>query len=372
VTAPAPAGHPRVALVSVGLGRVQRGFERTFSDVFDAVRGAVDVTVFKSGGRRTTDEKVPRFLKPVTFVARILPLGRFGGDMEYHRDCIAFGIVLLPYLLLGKFDIVHTIDPPMAKVLGVLKRVFRLRAIHLYTEGCAMPPEYYPRADHVHQVGDAARQDAVAHGIPESDMTLVPIGVRPASYTTTAGRDELRRKHGVPDDTFVILAVSAVNRHHKRIDHLIDEVNGLDGDVLLWIDGNPEDPTLVEHARAKLGDRCRIAHGPSHEIPELYRLADVMVQTSVIEAFGIAIVEALCSGVFVLTHDARHFQWLVREPECMLDMTAPGALTARLRELMTHRERLTAGAAERARRARERYDWSHLGPRYVAMYRGLV
>ncbi len=39
---------PKVAMVSVGLGRVQRGFERLFSDLFELVKNDVDITLYKS------------------------------------------------------------------------------------------------------------------------------------------------------------------------------------------------------------------------------------------------------------------------------------------------------------------------------------
>jgi glycosyltransferase involved in cell wall biosynthesis len=360
------AAAPRVALVSVGIGRVQRGFERLVSDLFALVRGEVDVTLFKSGGERTPREKVPPFLRPTTGVARRLPLGGMAGRAEYNRDCLAFGLTLLPALVTGRFDIVHCIDPPLAAVLARLLRAARLSPRLLFTEACEMPPAYYPRVDHVHHIGKSSYDAAIAAGVPASFMTLVPCGVRVDRFTAEADRQALRQKHGVAPDTFVVLAVSAVKRTHKRVEHLIEEVARVPGDVLLWIDGNPEDPTLPELARERLGPRCRITHVPSSDVPELYRVADVLAHAALSESFGIAIVEALYSGTPVLVHDAPHFEWLVGGRDGLVDMASPGRLAAGLREL---RSRPPASRTAVAEQARQRFDWQALRPDYLDLYR---
>jgi len=360
---------PRIALVSIGIGRVQRGFERMFTDLFSVLKDDFDVTLFKSGGLRSSREKVPPLLRPATAIARALPLGGHAGGAKYKGDCLAFGLTLLPELLRNRFDIIHCVDPPLAKVLQHLQRACRLRARLLFTEGCRMPPQYYPRVAHVHHVGLVAFQEAVAMGIPESHMTMIPIGVHTERFAKTVGRQELRRKHGISDSTFVILVVSNIERVFKRVDYIIEEVSRLKGDILLWIDGHLDDPTLPELARQNLGPRCRITYVPSSDVPELYHLADVMVHANLDEAFGIAVAEALCSGVMVLTHNSPHFEWLVQDHDCLVDMRAPGNLAARLRELSARREDFSSRAQARAETARQRLDWRWLAPAYVEMYR---
>lgn len=360
---------PKIALVSVGLGRVRRGFERYFTELFGVLRDELDVVLYKSGGTRSPREEVPPLLRPMTAIARALPLGRLGGGAEYNRDCLAFGLSLLPQLLRNRFDVIHCIDPPMAVVLQHFKRAGGLRSRLLFTDGCVMPPRFYPRVDHVHHVAEVPFRDAVAMGIPESHMTLVPCGVHTQRFGAAAGRAELRKKYGISDGTFLILAVSAVKRTHKRLDYLIEEAGRLEGDLLLWIDGNPEDPSIPELARQRLGPRCRVTHVPSSEVANLYRMADVMVQASLSEAFGLAVVEALSSGVMVLTHHSQHFEWLVQDRDCLVDMRVTGNVTARLRDLMGRREELASRAQARAASVRRRFDWRSLTPEYIGMYR---
>jgi glycosyltransferase involved in cell wall biosynthesis len=358
----------RVALVSVGLGRVQRGFERWASDLFKVLRDEVDIYLFKSGGPLGKREKRPALLRTATKVARILPLGSLAGASEYNRDCLAFGVCMIPDIIRLKFDVIHCVDPPMAVILRHLKRIFRFRARVLFTEGCVVPPEFYPPVDHVHHVAPQHMQNAVDRGIDPALMTLIPSGVHTERFADAGDRNDLREKFGIARSTFVVLAVSALRREHKRLDYLIEEASGLAGDVLLWIDGNPEDPTVPELARRKLGERCRITHVPSDQVPELYRVADVLVQASLRESFGLAIVEAIAAGTMILAHDVRHFEWLTGDRECLLDMTVPGLLRQKLREIQADREAYAAASQVRAQQVRLRFDWNTISAHYSAMY----
>jgi glycosyltransferase involved in cell wall biosynthesis len=361
--------RPKVALVSIGIGRLQRGFERMFTELFAVLRDDFDVTLFKSGGTRSSREKIPPLLSATTAMARALPLGGHAGGAKYKADCLAFGLSLLPELLRQRFDVIHCIDPPLAKFLSYLQRVFRFPGRLLFTEGCRMPPRFYPRVDHVHHVGMVAFQQALAMGIPESHLTMIPTGLHARQFADSVGRRELRKKHALSESTFVILAVSNVERVFKRVDYIIEEVSQIEGDILLWIDGHPEDPTLPMLASEKLGSRCRITYVASSDVPELYHLADVMAHASVDEAFGRAVIEALCAGLMVLVHDCPHFQWLVQDPDCLVDMSVPGNLTARLREILARRENLRCQAQARAATASQRFDWRSLAPAYFDMYR---
>lgn len=358
----------RLALVSVGLGRVRRGFERYFNDLFQVLRDDLDVTLFKSGGPRNHRERVPRLLGLTTSLVRKLTPRRLGGA-EYHRDCLAFALVLAPEIRLGRYDVVHVIDPPLAVALAHLRRVSGMRAKLLFTEGTAMPPEYYPEVDHLHHVALTSFERAVVAGIPPTRMSLVPCGLHAAGFQPSAGRDELRRRYHVSRDAFVVLVVSAVKREHKRVDHVIHEVSRLGGNVLLWIDGNPEDASVPELARERLGERCRITHVSSHELSDLYHLADVLVQASLSESFGLAIVEALTTELPALAHDTRHFEWLLGDRSALVDMQQPGALAQRLEELRRCPEASKRAAVLASRAIRRRFDWTEVKAAYLEMYR---
>lgn len=363
---------PRIAIACPGVGLVQRGFERLFRDLFDEMRGDFPMNLFKGGGEVRADEVVLPFLRRGGRAIRYLPLHRLMGRTPMHAECLTFALALLPHLIGGRYDIVHVIDPPLARLLFHLRRVLRLKFRLLYTEGTAMPPRDYPPCDLLHQISAATLADAVAQGHHPAHMALLPCGYRPGRFIASADRTTLRARHGIAPDRFVILSVAALNRGHKRTHHLIDEVAQMPGDPLLWLDGSLDhgDPDLPAYARAKLGDRVRVTHVPSAQVADLFALADVMPHAATFEAFGLAIVEAAAAGLPVILHDAPHFRWLMPNPACWIDMTTPGALAA----LLT---RMATDPAERHRRlmqdhARATYDWAALRPAYADLYRSMM
>jgi len=360
----------RVVLASVGLGRVQRGFERWAQDLLETVscHPDIDFKLFRSKGPLTSAEAVPPVLWPITRLMRALPIGAVAGHEEYKRDSIAFALCLIPELWRGRFDVIHLVDPPLAVALGQLRRFVPFSGTLLFTDGCGIPPGWYPRIDHLHHVGLMAYQEGLAAGVPESCMTLVPSGVHAERFTPCRDRASLRERYGVPDSTFVILVVSAVKRDHKRVDHAIEEVSALSGDVLLWIDGNPEDPEVPALAEKLLPSRHRITHVPSEDVAGLYQLADVLVHTSLEESFGLTIVEAMCCGLPVLTHDNAHFRWLVNNAESHVDMQTPGMLAARLEAIRPALPRMAGESRRKAGDVAARFGWKDLSRKYVEMY----
>ncbi len=358
----------RVAVACPGIGLVQRGFERFFMDIFRLVGTDLDLTLFKGGGSEADHEKVLHFIPRGGRLVRLMPFHVLFGRSPLHTECFTFALALLPHLRNGAFDVVHTIDPPLTRVLFWLRARLGLKFRLLYTEGCAMPPGDYPPADHTQQVAKVTFDEAVAFGHAPEDMTLLPCGFDPTRLSVKQDRLALRRTHGIADGTRVILSVAAINRGHKRTDYLIDEVARLDGDILLWLDGSLDhgDPDLLTYAREKLGDRCRITHVPSDKVGELYHLADVMPHAATFEAFGLAVVEAASCGLPVLVHDAPHFAWLLGTKACQVNMTQPGALAARLKTLLDDPEQLDQLRC--ADLVKRNYAWDSLRPRYVALY----
>ncbi|MDX2149897.1 MAG: glycosyltransferase family 4 protein [Bryobacteraceae bacterium] len=363
----------RVALVSVGLGRIRRGFERYMADLADVVRSPdLEVTLFKAAGENTPREKVPPLYPAIRRALGFLPTTSLVGGRdyrEYKRDSLAFALGLLPELVRGRFDVLHVIDPPLAVILDGLRRRFPFRTPIVFTEGTLMPPPFYPSGMHIHLTALETYQEALCMGVPKEKLTLLPVGLHVRDFVTTAERAELRRKYDVPESRFVVLLVTAIRRIHKRVHYAIDEVSRTPGDVLLWIDGNQEDPVAVELARQKLGPRCRITHVPSADVPELCRLADVMVHCATNEAYGLAVAEALASGVPTLVHDSPHFEWLTRGRECLVDMSRRGALAERLQGIAEQRDEYAAAPDAKAEKMRAWLDWGALRDGYVDMYR---
>lgn len=350
------------------VGQTRRGYERFMTDLFALVRADVDATMFKGGGEPGPGERVVPHMRRTGGVARMA-----GNRLRYTRyrlEFATFAAALLPHLLRGKFDVVHAIDPPLARSLAAMRGLVRPRYRLVFTDGGPAPFDATPYADVVHYVTPEQQRAALARGAPAEKGTVLPVGVDTSGMADAVDRDALRHRHGVGPGTFVILAVTSLNRHHKRVDHLIDEVARLPGDILLWIDASAHpdgDASLLDLARERLGPRFRHTHVASDRVRELYGLADVFISASLHETFGMALVEAMCAGLPVVAHDSPHFRWLLDGHGHLVDMGSRGALAGRLADLQGDRDALRKpGGSESARR---RFGWGGLKEGYLDLYR---
>lgn len=358
----------KVALVCPTVGQTRRGYERFMTDLFGLIRGDVDATLFKGAGEPEPGEYVVPHMKRTGFVARMA-----GNRLRYTRyrlEFASFAAALWPHLLRGKFDVVHAIDPALARPLAAMRGLVRSRYGLVFTDGGPAPFDATPYADVVHYVTPAQEREAVARGAMAQKGSVLPVGVDTSALAGMPDRDALRRRHGVGPETFVILAVTSLNRHHKRVDYLIDEIAGIPGDVLLWVDASvhPDgDASLIELARSRMGARFRHTHVASEQVGELYRLADVTVSAALHETFGMSLAEAMCAGLPVVAHDSPHFRWLLDGHGHLVDMASPGTLCATLTRLRGHRDELRRPADGEG--ARRRFAWAGLKEGYLDLYR---
>jgi glycosyltransferase involved in cell wall biosynthesis len=361
----------KVALVSVGAGQTRRGYERFMTDLFAVLRDDVDVTLFKGAGQPGPGECVVPHMKRTGIVARMA--GKRLGYARSRVEFATFALALWPHLLRGKFDVVHAVDPPLAPKLARLRRLSRSKYGFVFTDGGPVPFDATPFADRVLYISPEQQRDALERGAAAAKGMMLPMGLDTSWMAEPVDRAALRREHGVAPGTFVILAVTSFNRHHKRVDYLIDEIAKVPGDILLWIDGGVQpdgDPALLALAHERLGPRFKHTHVASDKVRDLYRLADVTVSAAFHESQGLSLIEAMCAGLPVVAHDSAHFRWLLDGHGHLVDMAVPGALSGRLAYLLGHREELRKPGDRES--ARQRFGWESLKKTYLDVYRRAV
>jgi glycosyltransferase involved in cell wall biosynthesis len=236
-----------------------------------------------------------------------------------------------------------------------------------------MGVEHTLKCHHIHQTSPEAMSAASQLGIPEDRMTLLPYGVWTESFSEQPNRDErerIRHRYGLPIQDPVILCVAALNRTHKRVDHLVAELGRMEAKPHLLLCGAVDDPTVLEDARRTLGpEAVTHAYVTASEMGSLYRASDLCVLPSLVEGFGLGVIEAQLSGLPVVAHDSAHFRWLLGEDaEQLVDMSSPGALAGKLKVLLADLPRLQESASARRLRQAQRYDWKNVLPEYIAMY----
>ncbi|MEV6961275.1 glycosyltransferase [Streptomyces sp. NPDC051207] len=147
-------------------------------------------------------------------------------------------------------------------------------------------------------------------GVPAPRIAVVPNGIDVDRFRfDPAVRHRTRRRLGLPEDAYVVGSIGRLTAG-KRFDTAVRALARLPGDCwLLLVGGGPEENVLrrVAHEagvadRVLLtGERPGLPDGsPGPGLPALAAAMDVLVSPSPEEAFGLAVVEALASGLPVL------------------------------------------------------------------------
>ncbi|MYR43796.1 glycosyltransferase [Streptomyces sp. SID5910] len=160
-----------------------------------------------------------------------------------------------------------------------------------------------------------AVSSAVAHrlkhwGVPAPRIEVVPNGIELDRFRFDPElRARSRRRLGLPEDAFVVGGVGRLTRG-KRFDVLVHALTRLPEDHwLLLVGGGPDEHLLRRTAHEAgvsgrvlfTGERPYVPDGtPGPDLPSLTSAMDVFASPSPDEAFGLAAVEALASGLPVL------------------------------------------------------------------------
>jgi 1,2-diacylglycerol 3-alpha-glucosyltransferase len=375
--APAVASAPHVLLVCSGLEHARRGFESFARECFDALREepGVRIELVKGSGPPGPGERAIPTLRRDHALARAL--GKSLHARPFRFEAAAFGLSLLPVLLRGRPDVVYLSEWDTARVLAALRPLTRLRFKLVLCNG-TLAAEGFEHLDHVQELSTQARDHVLARGADPSRHTVLPLGfdIEPAfTPSSPPERSALRERLGLPLDRRIVLSVAALNRYHKRLDRLIEEVALLPEPrpfLLLLGQPEPETEALRSLARVRLGEAGHaIRSVPAAEVPDFYRASDTFVLASLWEGLPRALIEASAHGLPCLTHDYPLMEFALGPCGYRTDLTRRGTLAAMLSSLSAE-DFGEQRAAARHRHAYERFSWDRLRPRYVELLRSVA
>lgn len=359
----------RMVIACCGLEHTRRGYESFARELFGALSGQVYVKLCKGSGKRRRNEVVIPCLRR-DFLARFV-----GSQTAFRWEQITFAFALFPYLILKRIDLVHYSDGTVGNVLARLLRLTGSRVKLLLSNGGPYSAEHFGPEIFVHQVCAECEQDALAFGIAEQRMHLVPYGINPGDFRLGEGKELARAECGLPNDKFVILSVAALNRSHKRLDYLIREVAALrDPSVFLCMAGQPtpEASELKELAAELLPGQHLIVSVPRARVPALLAAADLFVLASLSEGLPMVLLEACSAGLPCVCHNTSHFRWALGDAAIYSDMAVPGALASTIRQVAKQPETLRRLSELGKARAESCYSWKVLIPRYLNMYKSVL
>jgi glycosyltransferase involved in cell wall biosynthesis len=375
----------------------------------DALSIGLNLTflVEESGGAGRYARELVRALLAVepethitAFVGATAPSPPFGGEIAERVDIVRFpmpGTGLPPWHLVAQLgalpvmaarrnlDLIHglaNIVPPVSPATPTVVTLLDVTWIHF--------PETMPRratlarrvlapvcaraADRVIAISKDAKRDMVETlGLDSGKIDVTPLGVREEPRAAPRS-DELRRKFGIRPGP-VVLCV-AQKREHKNLARLIRGVAAVsDGDVQLVLPGTPTSHEGDLRAlAAELGVAGRVHFPPwvsEAELEGLYDTASCVVLPSLIEGFGLPILEAMQRGVPVACSNVSSLPEVAGSAALYFDPFSEEEIASAIERLIRDR-RL---AEELVRRGLERcraFTWEETARRTLAIYRRAI
>jgi UDP-glucose:(heptosyl)LPS alpha-1,3-glucosyltransferase len=318
-------------------------FTSDFEDV-----GAPNVTY-----RQVPMTQRPRFMRPITFYrasSKMLrpsdydAIGSFGAECPYggvywagsvYRAWLEYAKAFRPPFSVARWK--QRLNPSNPVLLRMEANHFRLRN---YRRVIALTPDLK---------ADLAR----FYSVPGADVDVLPGGFAPEEFNprrASQRRAEMRQKLGYTDrDRVVIFAANELERKgFGPLMRAMAKVN--DPDARLLVVGRVKpDAYIAEMDQLKMTDRVRFTPS-TNDVAASYAAADIFALPTQYEAWGLVIIEALASGLPVLTSRRAGAAVAVREGHNGFLLEAPAdsdEIAAKLKPLLAreHDDAAAIGAS---------------------------
>lgn len=218
-------------------------------------------------------------------------------------------------------------------------------------------------AQHWIAASSFTKRTLTENGVPASDVHVVPYGVDLEKFRNPP------RKSGT--GPLKLLLVGRMTQR-KGIQYLIDALDMLDtDDIELTVCGWGLDASILARTRST---RIRLMPSASAaEVQEAYRDADLFVLPSVAEGFAHVLLEAMASGLPILSTTNTAAPDLIEGAEqgFVIPPCNASAIAERLEWALTHRRALVEMSAAARRRA-EHFTWARFRTEIAALVANLI
>jgi glycosyltransferase involved in cell wall biosynthesis len=330
--------NTKIALVSSGLGNVERGFEVSCARWFHALKNHTDFDVhLLAGGNYPDAVTVPNIKRNSLLLKKLSELPILPEKMRWE---LTYGVEQISFLpgLLGELskinpDVVWVKDVPLAHFIMAAAHLPNYHYKVIFANGGIFNPQNYKCFDHIQQLNFGGYGVALEAGIPGSKMDLIPNCLDAEELWDQCRDTSVRQKYGIAEDDYMIVCCAAWNRYHKRIDYLIEEVAKLnDPKIKLVLCGVEESdtPYLKALGEKLLQDRVIWLTLPVEQVPSVVAAANLFVLPSLDEGLGNVLIEAAIIGTPIICHPHSGAKFIIEDPQWMCDISANGALASRI------------------------------------------
>lgn len=335
-----------------------------------AARGhAVTVVASKrSEGDRIDDVRLPDHVSVVRVPIGCFEWPGFGWQAARylhahsdHFDVVHFADVHFAYAYHGSFvasafqSFRQRLTSHHGRPYHTNRRNFLFRLIYYNMARWAMERPAVRRASHIIMPSMATQREFVEHyGVDPARTTLVYPGIDLHRFDTLPEQDEARRQLGLAADVPVLLYVG-FSTPRKGVEYLAQALRKMQIPAHLMMVGKWEAHYQERFldALGSMRSRAHIAgYVPDADLPTYFAAADAFVLPTLLEGFGLPLVEAMAAGLPVVTTTAGSADEIVGDAGLVVPVGDSVALASALDRVLTEQNlahRLRQVGRDRAR-----------------------
>jgi glycosyltransferase involved in cell wall biosynthesis len=276
------------------------------------------------------------------------------------------------FLNLKKYDIVHSDGAG-----GIF--LYHPRMIETYHHDYRQPSDVNSlvlygiealqcrRIKHIIVPSFATKNSLLNHGFKEEKITVIHHGIDHETFKhcEASGRI-IRKKYGLKR-LFTVISVGRLVKHKRHID-IIEALSKIPETAFILVGAGPEEERIVAMAKEKNVKLWHFKNISEELLAGLYNAADVYVHASVLEGFGLTVIEAMACALPVICYNAGDFKNIVRGAGIVLkprDVEAMVHAIEFLKEKNGEQKALSQAALKKSKV----FTWKKTAEEHLKVYR---
>lgn len=208
------------------------------------------------------------------------------------------------------------------------------------------------------------------YGVPEEKIAVIPNGVDLEEFKPNKKKREKVRKSIGIEENEIVLMFSGHEFERKGLRYIIEALPMLkDKNSIKLVVVGRDNPEPYKKLAQKLGvlDKVKFV-GFVPDITSYYSASDVFVFPTAYEAFSLATLEAVASGLPILATRVNGTEELIKEGyNGFLIERNPKDIAEKI-NILIEDDNLRKQMSKNARRTAENYSWDKIAKRYVEVY----